>query len=105
MTAEEYIMTILQSLNCSISQPAIVIMLETGICTEEAPFDEYLIAKNIIEALGTKEEKQSAILTRTVSEKHRNALLSLWNQTPHLREDITDVVYYQNCIDHWLYRR
>lgn len=104
MRIEEFIMTILRDLDMNISQAAVIIMLETGICTEECKFDQYVIPKNIIEAFSFPEEEQPDILTRTVNFETRPRLLQAWENHREQRLSVTGTEYYQECINAWLYR-
>lgn len=105
MRIEDFIMMILQDLDMHISRAAVVIMLETGICTEECKFDQYLIPKNIVEAFSFPEEEHARILTRTVNPETREPLLCSWKKFSNERKSVVGTEYYQARINRWLYNK
>ena len=77
---DNIIMNVLHTVGFPISRPAVMIMLEDGMVTEERPFVEYMCAKNISEALDNPDIPTENILFRNIPEKYHESLLSMYNQ-------------------------
>lgn len=66
---DNIVMEIVKKLNLSLSMPAVMIMLEDGICTQEVSLKEYIFAKNAAQALISPDEEKDYYLSQNLEEE------------------------------------
>ena len=77
---DDILMNILKDMGITISRAAAMIMLETGMLTEERPFVDYICVKNINDALNNQNVSEKEYLKRGLSEKMYERLKKVYDK-------------------------
>lgn len=81
---DDILMEMLRKLDISISRAAVMIMLETGMLTEERLYTDYATAKNLAEVLENRDkysrEKTEYLLGRQLSPEQKAKVIEVWDE-------------------------
>lgn len=72
------VMEIMKKLNSPLSMPAVMIMLEDGMCTQEVKLREYVFAKNAAQALLAPDNEKDYYLAQNLTEEDTKRLSDIF---------------------------